>query len=157
MGCLCSKEKRNKDKVVDNKKKNYDTVQLVAPLPQRAGKSLAYVSSSVYANDGSACSKATSQLNSESITVPSDGEEKKDNFVAKRERGQCKRNATMDVAKDGQNKMVRVVTLPHVTDGEEQVAGEWPSWLASVAPEAINGSVPRPAESFEKLEKVSFV
>ncbi|GMJ11696.1 hypothetical protein like AT1G71530 [Hibiscus trionum] len=33
-------------------------------------------------------------------------------------------------------------------------AAEWPSWLASVAGEAVKGWKPRRAESFEKLEKI---
>lgn len=36
----------------------------------------------------------------------------------------------------------------------EQVAAGWPSWLSKVAGEAINGLVPRRADSFEKLDKV---
>ncbi|CAI5476559.1 unnamed protein product [Closterium sp. Yama58-4] len=34
------------------------------------------------------------------------------------------------------------------------VAAGWPSWLASVASEAIKGWVPRRADSFEKLDKI---
>lgn len=37
----------------------------------------------------------------------------------------------------------------------EQVAAGWPVWLTSVAGEAIRGWVPRRADSFEKLDKVS--
>ena len=37
----------------------------------------------------------------------------------------------------------------------EQVAAGWPPWLASVAAEAVRGWVPRRAESFEKLDKVT--
>jgi cyclin-dependent kinase 12/13 len=36
----------------------------------------------------------------------------------------------------------------------EQVAAGWPSWLSKVAGEAINGLVPRRADTFEKLDKV---
>lgn len=36
----------------------------------------------------------------------------------------------------------------------EQVAAGWPGWLSDVAGEAIQGWVPRKADSFEKLEKV---
>ncbi|CAM8932131.1 hypothetical protein QQ045_022860 [Rhodiola kirilowii] len=36
----------------------------------------------------------------------------------------------------------------------EQVAAGWPSWLASVAGEAINGWLPRRADSFEKIDKI---
>lgn len=38
----------------------------------------------------------------------------------------------------------------------EQVAAGWPSWLAAVAGEAINGWIPRRADSFEKIDKVGF-
>lgn len=36
----------------------------------------------------------------------------------------------------------------------EQVAAGWPSWLSSVAGEALEGWLPRRAETFEKLDKV---
>ena len=38
----------------------------------------------------------------------------------------------------------------------EQVAAGWPSWLSAVAGEAINGWVPRRADTFEKIDKVGF-
>lgn len=44
--------------------------------------------------------------------------------------------------------------VPKSLEGEHIAAG-WPSWLASVAGEAIKGWVPRRADSFEKLDKVS--
>ncbi|KAG7018642.1 putative serine/threonine-protein kinase [Cucurbita argyrosperma subsp. argyrosperma] len=36
----------------------------------------------------------------------------------------------------------------------EQVAAGWPAWLSAVAGEAINGWIPRRADSFEKLDKI---
>lgn len=39
-------------------------------------------------------------------------------------------------------------------DRDAQVAAGWPSWLSAVAGEAINGWVPRKADSFEKLDKI---
>lgn len=48
--------------------------------------------------------------------------------------------------------MVRRMTSG--TEAEEIAAG-WPSWLTSVAGEAIKGWIPRSAESYEKLNKVS--
>ncbi|KAL3812795.1 hypothetical protein ACJIZ3_014063 [Penstemon smallii] len=36
----------------------------------------------------------------------------------------------------------------------EQVAAGWPSWLSAIAGEAINGWIPRRAESFEKIDKI---
>ncbi|KAL4585260.1 hypothetical protein LXL04_009876 [Taraxacum kok-saghyz] len=44
-------------------------------------------------------------------------------------------------------------TIPKAIEGEQVVAG-WPSWLAAVAGEAINGWLPRRADTFEKLEKI---
>lgn len=43
--------------------------------------------------------------------------------------------------------------IPKGVEGELIVAG-WPSWLVDVASEAIDGMLPRRAETFEKLEKV---
>ncbi|GMI85090.1 hypothetical protein like AT1G71530 [Hibiscus trionum] len=64
--------------------------------------------------------------------------------------------------KDKASSMQLVAPLPskedHVSDGGEKLnqldAPEWPSWLASVAGEAVKGWKPRRAESFEKLEKI---
>ena len=36
----------------------------------------------------------------------------------------------------------------------EQVAAGWPAWLSAVAGEAINGWIPRRADTFEKIDKV---
>ncbi|KAI3502107.1 hypothetical protein L1887_30138 [Cichorium endivia] len=44
-------------------------------------------------------------------------------------------------------------TIPKAIEGEQVVAG-WPSWLAEVAGEAINGWLPRTADTFEKLDKI---
>lgn len=36
----------------------------------------------------------------------------------------------------------------------EQVAAGWPPWLTAVCGEALNGWIPRRADSFEKIDKV---
>lgn len=43
--------------------------------------------------------------------------------------------------------------LPKQSQGE-QVAAGWPSWLTAVCGEALNGWVPRKADTFEKIDKV---
>ncbi|MBA0837351.1 hypothetical protein Goarm_009516 [Gossypium armourianum] len=48
---------------------------------------------------------------------------------------------------------VDIANSPARADAELVAAG-WPSWLASVAGEAVRGWVPRRIESFEKLEKI---
>jgi cyclin-dependent kinase 12/13 len=48
----------------------------------------------------------------------------------------------------------RIGRVPKALEGE-QVAAGWPTWLSSVAGEAINGWIPRSAHTFEKYDKVS--
>ncbi|XP_074570961.1 protein IMPAIRED IN BABA-INDUCED STERILITY 1-like [Curcuma longa] len=58
------------------------------------------------------------------------------------------------VSSDNTNlQSLRLRNLHKYIEGE-QVAAGWPSWLSAVAGEAIQGWVPRKADSFEKLEKV---
>ncbi|GFP95078.1 probable serine/threonine-protein kinase at1g09600 [Phtheirospermum japonicum] len=52
-----------------------------------------------------------------------------------------------------QPQMCRVLSVRNGVDGSQVVAG-WPSWLTSVAGEAIKGWIPRKADSFEKLDKI---
>ncbi|KAJ6348508.1 hypothetical protein OIU76_004890 [Salix suchowensis] len=51
----------------------------------------------------------------------------------------------------------RITSIMSISNGERgaQVVAGWPSWLTAVAGEAINGWVPRRADSFEKLDKLS--
>ena len=44
--------------------------------------------------------------------------------------------------------------VPKASEGE-QVAAGWPTWLSSVAGEAIKGWIPRSADTFERFYKVS--
>ena len=51
----------------------------------------------------------------------------------------------------------RLSNLPKHLRGE-QVAVGWPSWLSDACGEALNGWIPRRADTFEKIDKVrSFV
>lgn len=45
--------------------------------------------------------------------------------------------------------------LPKHSQGE-QVAAGWPLWLSEVCGEALSGWIPRRANSFEKIDKVSY-
>lgn len=48
-----------------------------------------------------------------------------------------------------------ISVVPNGVDGQHVAAG-WPSWLMEVAAEAVQGWLPRRAESFERLSKVNF-
>lgn len=48
---------------------------------------------------------------------------------------------------------IRLRRIPRAVEGE-QIAAGWPAWLAAVGGEAINGWVPRRADTFEIIDKV---
>lgn len=64
------------------------------------------------------------------------------------------RRRVMERPAQRSHPMQVIGTVPKAVEGE-QVAAGWPPWLAAVAGEAIRGWVPRRADSFEKLDKVS--
>jgi len=74
--------------------------------------------------------------------VKEGGEEEK----SKRPKGERRRSSKL-------KPNPRLSNPPNHVHGE-QVAAGWPSWLSKVAGEAINGLVPRRADTFEKLNKV---
>ncbi|KAJ0086467.1 hypothetical protein Patl1_07628 [Pistacia atlantica] len=111
---------------------------------------------------GNASARPSFKANPSSASGLLEDAEKKTMIVVvegpKRSRHQ--RCATMDVGVaiagiegQSQSQMSRMVGSPLGAEGE-QVAAGWPSWLASVAGEAIKGWVPRRADSFEKIEKI---
>lgn len=82
----------------------------------------------------------------------------------KRKVGVHQRPLTLDagVNRDGSegegvsNKIEDTAGIVNVPNGfaREHAAAGWPSWLVSVAGEAVKGWLPRKANSFEKLYKV---
>lgn len=80
----------------------------------------------------------------------------KTRIVERPKDGHYKRSTTDMGTNGGKQTASRMISMPHGTKGEQAAAG-WPSWLTSVAAEAIQGWVPRSAESFEKLHKVSLL
>jgi len=54
----------------------------------------------------------------------------------------------------GSKRMQKIKSIVGGTQGAQKAAG-WPSWLTSVASEAIQGWVPRSVDSYEMLDKVS--
>ncbi|BAH95561.1 Os12g0203000 [Oryza sativa Japonica Group] len=75
--------------------------------------------------------------------------------------GQLKENASKLQLGDGEKAIVALdVRTGSGNNAElkglsgEHVAAGWPAWLANVAPKAVEGWVPRRADSFEKLDKI---
>ena len=153
MGCICSKNSSDKDNVDEyekekekEKESNKSSVQLVAPAVSTAqldGGSM----------DGSTprMAKSSSQVTRGFVKVPSD--DKSNHFDATR--SQHQRCNTMSGGV-GERKplMSRILSVQNFAG--EHVDADWPVWLSLVAAEAIKGWVPRRADSFEKLDQVSF-
>ncbi|KAK4375302.1 hypothetical protein RND71_005979 [Anisodus tanguticus] len=138
MGCICSKGSSNDDNnVVEHKKEkeiqvDKSSVQLVAPSVREEIKEI-----------------VKSEANVVSTNVDDDNE--KTRIRERPKESRFKRQSTMDFGLIRSRS--RVVNMPHSAKGELSAAG-WPLWLSSVAQEAIQGWVPRSAESFEKLNKI---
>ncbi|KAK6915889.1 Protein kinase domain [Dillenia turbinata] len=161
MGCMCSK--------------GISTHEYIGGPPRRekkskkASKRLAGSSKTedVVAETDGVGNEITTRLisdpaveeNVESKTPTLWGEVEKDAAVVDRQslRLQHQRYAVSEVGTSGRNQQLSrstsITSMCNGTAGEQNAAG-WPSWLTSVAGEAIRGWVPRRADSFEKLEKI---
>lgn len=75
----------------------------------------------------------------------------------KSENGEGKRKGESRKGRGGERRREkpnpRLSNPPKHLQGE-QVAAGWPSWLANVAGDAINGLTPRRADTFQKLDKI---
>ncbi|XP_068312638.1 probable serine/threonine-protein kinase At1g09600 [Pyrus communis] len=145
MGCLCSKATSEEGKVeqsetVERPLKDY-SVQLIAPTPSLRDDFVTEVGGG---GDGAEVSVRRSSRTASKANVGNNGSENEDH----------QRGATLGLGASGrQTVMSRIVSMPHGAQGEQTAAG-WPSWLTSVAGDAIKGWVPRRADSFEKLDKI---
>ncbi|XP_057978089.1 probable serine/threonine-protein kinase At1g09600 [Malania oleifera] len=107
-------------------------------------------------NDATArlISKQPVEENAGSTPILWDEGEKKAEVVEKATPPELCRPGTIEAGASGaQPQLSRIVSLSNGVQGA-QVAAGWPSWLTAVAGEAINGWVPRKADSFEKLDKI---
>ena len=137
MGCLCSKATWSNDFVVDyerekEKESRKSSVQLVPPKEEFVAES----------RRGSV--HRISNENVGSVRGNKDGE---DRIVERPKSGHHKRTGSESIHG-------RISSNPGAAEGE---ASEWPSWLISVAKDAVQGWTPRSADSYEKLKKVSFL
>ncbi|XP_073159140.1 probable serine/threonine-protein kinase At1g09600 [Henckelia pumila] len=157
MGCLCSRGSDVNDYVAENEKANEKevkkiSVQMIAPLQ---GEEI-IVGVGNLKNEGSLHSRSKTSLESNGSCIPplnveDDG---KTRIIERPKNGHQRRSTSEFGGVNGvQQRMSRIAITPHGTRGEHAAAG-WPSWLASVAGEAIHGWVPRSAESYEKINKI---
>jgi len=151
MGCICSKDSSNKDRADEyekekEKESNKSSVQLVAPS----------VSTTQLDNSSGTEVSVPRMVNSSSQAIRGPvkvaSEEKIKHLDAAA--SQHQRRMTVSCVEEKMPMMSRILSVQHIAG--EQVDSGWPIWLSSVAAEAIKGWVPRRADSFEKLDQVSF-
>ena len=156
MGCICSKGTRANE-YVENIHGKKDKSH------KDSGKTSKKRDNVVVEADATARLISNQQPNHNAGSAPassSDDEEKKAALAvverSKRIPSQLQRRSTMEAGARGGQGEPRMSRIMSATGGERgaQVVAGWPSWLAAVAGEAINGWIPRKADSFEKLEKV---
>ncbi|KAK4413422.1 putative serine/threonine-protein kinase [Sesamum alatum] len=154
MGCLCSKRSDTEDIIAENEKEkekdsSKSSAQVVSPLQRDE----VVVGPGNKNNEASLHSR--SKISSERVLPPANAEENSKTRIIERPKNGHRRNSTSDLAgaNGTQQTMSRIQSMPNGVKGE-QVAAGWPSWLASVAGEAIKGWSPRSADSYEKLHKI---
>ncbi|KAL0359991.1 UNVERIFIED_CONTAM: putative serine/threonine-protein kinase [Sesamum radiatum] len=106
-------------------------------------------------NEASLHSRSKTSIESKTSVIPPAKLRKIPNKNHERPKNGHRRNSTTELrgANGMQQPMSRILSMPNGVKGE-QVAAGWPSWLSSVAAEAIKGWSPRSADSYEKLNKI---
>lgn len=163
MGCLCSKNvELDVDDAAPERSKSLNRIVTLKKDEVVA----AIMSVAISGSHGSARFSSKRQEDSDSsASCSSDEDEDNDSTVgggSSEAAAHNSKRATVDVAARrhtvaGANNMEDdwgIVDVPNGHAGEHVAAG-WPCWLASVAPEAVNGWLPRRGDSFEKLDKVN--
>ncbi|KAG8392008.1 hypothetical protein BUALT_Bualt01G0246900 [Buddleja alternifolia] len=148
MGGLCSKESDVHDYDAEYEKKKENQVNkssMIAPL-QREEITVGVVVNPKSEGSLHSTSKSTLDLNVNSVPPANVGENGKTRIIERPKKGH-KRCLTMDLGG------VQIINMPNGSKGE-QVAAGWPSWLASVAGEAIHGWAPRCPDSYQKINKI---
>lgn len=152
MGCICSKgaSEDGEDVSYHREKGNEywnksSSVQLIAPLPSSKDDF------SHKAVDGS--SGGGRRASGLIVPIDDDSHDGKTVIVERPSRSHRGRRVS-DNGRGGSGGLI-ISNVPRSAEAELIAAG-WPYWLTSVAGDAIKGWIPRRADSFEKLDKVSF-
>ncbi|KAJ7967977.1 Serine/threonine protein kinase [Quillaja saponaria] len=157
MGCICSKGFFSRKHVADNHVNDKDNNSSKRLAIGVRGEE-AVVETDGAGNDATArlITNPPKEGNAGSTPISSDEGEKKAETTGKPTKPQVQSCSSMDVGAVGGHGQPTISGITSVTRGERgaQVVAGWPSWLTTVAGEAISGWVPRTADSFEKLDKI---
>ncbi|XP_038882522.1 probable serine/threonine-protein kinase At1g09600 isoform X2 [Benincasa hispida] len=161
MGCICSKGIPANDYVAENHSKER---HLKSNRSSRLNSSLRKEEPELHADEGQNDAMVRLLLNqpgeeNAGSTPESDGAEKATSFekaASTKPLGEGQPTMEDGARRAGvhnNNAAPRIINVVNGEKGALVIAG-WPSWLTSVAGEAINGWVPRKADSFQKLDKI---
>uniref|UniRef100_A0A1J3D5G6 Putative serine/threonine-protein kinase n=3 Tax=Noccaea caerulescens TaxID=107243 RepID=A0A1J3D5G6_NOCCA len=168
MGCNCSKGIREANDIEENNNKNKNVKERRSKpnnnnktSKRKKNKSASSSKANVGSEERAGFINGSSNEATLKFLIPTDAKnnddaDKKENLERKSSRSIFQRRPTTEnnnVATLQQPKISRINSVSSGEKGAQVMAG-WPSWLAAVAGEAINGWIPRKADSFEKLEKI---
>ena len=174
MGCICSKGINKDDIVVEAisiKRESTKSLSRVATPSKKEEAPVPDLEANPTVNAAhvrSALARSVSKAR-DYVGAPREGEKKAvPVFDSTRVTNGHHRSVTVDVRANKDDSSSRrgkrengveqgsaIVDVPNGVSGEHVIAG-WPTWLTMVAAEAVKGWLPRRADSFEKLDKVSF-
>ncbi|GAB4835902.1 hypothetical protein Ancab_000821 [Ancistrocladus abbreviatus] len=143
MGCVIGKEGSSEGGVPEVKDKE-GRRERGEGLSTESGRNLDVAAASAVAGVSAAGEEGKGAENGHEVTDGGEEKEEKEKVErSQRPRGERRRSKANP----------RLSNPPKHVRGE-QVAAGWPSWLSEVAGEALNGWVPRRADSFEKIDKI---
>ncbi|KAL1209290.1 putative serine/threonine-protein kinase [Cardamine amara subsp. amara] len=157
MGCICSKGTRTNDDYIETNHVSNGKENLKASKKQSSSLNLDSEEIDVNGNE------ATLRLipNDTDNTISDDEEEeeekkKKERLEMKCDESVLEKGNVLELGDNVGPLQPRMSRIGSVSNGDRaaKVIAGWPSWLVSVAGEAINGWIPRSADSFEKLEMI---
>ncbi|CAH8284154.1 unnamed protein product [Eruca vesicaria subsp. sativa] len=155
MGCVSSKGVRTNDDFIDT-----NHVSLPKPSKKQSSSSssrnnehLDSEETSVNGNNEATLRLIPSDTNRVFSDEEEEEEEEKTSFQMKSLETVSQKDITVEVLDNVGPLQPRVSRIANGDRTAKVIAG-WPSWLVSVAGEALNGWLPRSADSFEKLEMI---
>ncbi|KAL0877848.1 hypothetical protein Bca101_027554 [Brassica carinata] len=150
MGCICATARSQNAAVANNELlDSSNSIMHLIPHPPSSSSSLSKKERSF-----------RRQTSAASITVVANGYPVVSRPSTSSDRSSTKKAITVGATTRNPTRRVTPMQQSQQQPGRltgkrtEPTSGEWPSWLASVAGEAIKGWVPRCADSYEKLEKI---